>query len=77
MWGSAYCGVKGEYLSTLRVLHIAAFLILNNLKFTLHEILKRVPGKKVRNTAVEQFVVALVCDYNSTTIAHDTHQTPP
>jgi hypothetical protein len=44
MRGSAYCWVIGEYLSTLRVLHIATLLILNNVKFTLHEKLKRVPG---------------------------------
>jgi hypothetical protein len=75
--GSAYCGEKSEYFSMQRVLTIAALLILNNAIIILHGKLKRIPEKKVRNTDVEKLVLALVCDYNSTVVAHDTHQTPP
>ena len=55
---SAYCGVKGEHLSMPHVLNIAAMLILNNAIIILHEKLKKFPGKKVRDTDVEKFVLA-------------------
>ena len=58
MLGSTYCGVKGEHLSTPHVLHLATLLILNNALILLHEKLKRIPGKKVRDTDVEKFVLA-------------------
>jgi hypothetical protein len=72
--GSPYCGVKSEYLSTQRVLTIAILLILYNAIIILQEKMKRIP-EKVRNTDIEKFLLALLCDYNSTTVAHDTHQT--
>jgi hypothetical protein len=55
--------------------YTVALLILNNSIILLHAKLKRVPEKKLRNTDVEKILLALLCDYNSTTVAHDTHQT--
>ena len=63
-----------EHLSTLRVLHRAALLIFNNAIIILHYKMERIPEKK-RNTHFEKFVLVLVCDYNSSILAHDTHQT--
>jgi len=72
---SADCGVCVEHIFRPHVLHLAALLILNNSIIILHDKLKRIPEKKVRNTDVEKFVLVLLCDYNGTTVAHDTHQT--
>ena len=57
------------------VLNIVALLILNNAIIILHEKLKKIPGKQVRVTDVEKLVLALLCEYNRTVVAHDTHQT--
>jgi hypothetical protein len=72
---SADCVVWVEHLSTSHVLHIAALLILNNALIILHDKLKLFPEKKIRTTDVEKLVLVSVWDYNSTTVAHDTHQT--
>jgi hypothetical protein len=74
---SADCGVWVEHLSTPLVLLIATPLVLNNPIIILYDKLKLVSEKTVRNTDVEKFVLALVCNYNSTTVAHDTRQTLP
>jgi len=75
--GSADCGDWVEHLSTSLVLQNATLFILNNAIFKLHENLKRVPEKKLRNTDVEKFDLALPCDYKSTIVAHQTHQISP
>jgi hypothetical protein len=67
------CRVWVKHLSTPQVLHIAVLLILNNTIIMLRDKLKCVPEKKVRNADVEKFILFLVSDYNSTTVAHDTH----
>ena len=51
--------------------------VLSKAIIILHDKLKCVPEKNLRNTDVEKFVLALVRDYNSTIVARDTHQTSP
>jgi hypothetical protein len=56
-------------------LRIAALLILNNAVNVLYAKLKSIPGNKVRISDAKNIVLLLICDYSTTIVEHDIHQT--
>jgi len=57
---------------------IAALLILKNAIIHLYVSMKSVPRTKIRNSVMlGSLFWILICDYNGTIVAHDTHKIRP
>jgi hypothetical protein len=68
-------GLRWTFICTTRSKY-CSIVTLNNTIAILHAKLKRFTGKELRNIMMLRRLLWLsICDYNSTIVAHDTHQT--